>query len=95
MPSSETGEITTTPVVDTNILKCGYTTVLEYIKKYYAVIIILIIVLVCIKCDKEGFLSPSGVIARKKLTTRSDTEVDRTWNLEQLEKSVKLLNRRK
>lgn len=65
------------------------------VKKYGSavVIIVLIIIVASVAFYKtEAFTSPDGVIAGKKGQIRSDTEVDRTWNLKQLEKSVALIN---
>lgn len=70
----------------------------SFFKKYSAglVIILLVIVVACVSYYREGFVSSDGVVARKspQKQVRSDTEVDRTWNLEQLEKSVALLNQK-
>lgn len=60
------------------------------------VVVIMIVVVLSVNYCKEGFVSPDGVVARKsaKKQSRSDSEVDRTWNLKELEASVNLLNRK-
>lgn len=59
------------------------------------VILVLFMAIVSVVYCRDGFTSPDGVVARKdNHQVRSDTQVDRTWNLEQLEKSVALLNRK-
>jgi hypothetical protein len=59
------------------------------------VLIIIVSVTVYLK-SSDGFSSPDGVVARRsQRQIRSDTEVDRTWNLKELERSVALLNRDK
>lgn len=68
-------------------------------KKYgSAIIIVILIVLVAVVAyckTSEGFASTDGVAAsRSKNQVRSDTEVDRTWNLKELERSVALINRK-
>jgi uncharacterized membrane protein YdbT with pleckstrin-like domain len=67
-------------------------------KKYGSAIIIVILIVVVSSIayyKQDGFISsPDGVVARKSnIQVRSDTEVDRSWNLKQLEKSVALINR--
>lgn len=68
--------------------------------KYGSAIVIVILIMVIaaiVYCkDTSGFASPDGVVASKKSrqSVRSDTHVDRTWNLAELEKSVALLNRK-
>jgi hypothetical protein len=67
------------------------------IKKYGSAIVIigLIILIMSISyCKTEPFTSPDGVAARNNQPqVRSDPEIDRKWNLQQLEKSVALINR--
>jgi hypothetical protein len=62
------------------------------------IIILLVVVVVSVAYCKDGFtnVSPDGVVAKKssQKQIRSDTHIDRTWNLEQLERSVALLNRK-
>lgn len=60
------------------------------------VIAALFIIIFLVVCKKDGFASPDGVVAGKasRVGVRSDTEVDRTWNAAELEKSVALINRR-
>jgi hypothetical protein len=60
------------------------------------IVALLVIVGAIIYCKtSEGFVSPDGVVARRsQRQIRSDTQVDRTWNAKELEKSVKLLNRK-
>ena len=68
------------------------------VKKYGSLIIIAVLVLIVIGVTyykSEGFSSPDGVVSRRsQRQVRSDTEIDRTWNLAELEKSVALLNRK-
>ena len=67
-------------------------------KKYgsFAVIgVLIVIVIIVVYYKADGFTSPDGVVARRsQRQVRSDTQVDRTWNLDALEKSVALLNRK-
>ena len=61
------------------------------------VIIVLFVVIISVAyCKKDTFVGADGVVARKSsgMGVRSDTEVDRTWNVAELEKSVALLNRK-
>lgn len=59
----------------------------------FGVLVLIVIIVVYFKPNKkESFASPDAVVSSKKKQVRSDTHVDRTWNLEQLEKSVSLLN---
>lgn len=58
------------------------------------VVIVCVMLLVWYYFKTESFSTPDGVVARRsQRQTRSDTEVDRTWNLKELEKSVALINR--
>ncbi len=69
----------------------------DYKKHSSTIIIVVLIIIVAIVAyyKSDGFVSPDGVVARRsQRQIRGDTEVDRTWNLEQLEKSVALLNRK-
>ena len=67
-------------------------------KKYGSAIIIVVLIVIVAGvayCKQDSFTSPDGVVARKSNNqVRSDTAVDRTWNLKQLEKSVALINRK-
>jgi hypothetical protein len=69
-------------------------------KKYGSAIIIVVLILVVAsvaycKQGTDGFASPDGVVARRsQRQVRSDTEVDSTWNLKELERSVALLNKK-
>jgi len=68
-------------------------------KKYgSAIIIVVLIVIVAAVAyckNPDGFASPDGVVARRsQRQVRSDTEVDRTWNAKELERSVALINRK-
>ena len=68
-----------------------------HVKKYGGFVVILLIftIIISIVYYKDGFTSADGVVARKDIKqVRSDTQVDKEWNLEQLEKSVSLLNRK-
>jgi hypothetical protein len=89
----DTGSVESTEVSDDIKVKC-----VPFIKRYGSalVVVALIIIVLCVNQCKEGFSSPDGVVANSsaKKQVRSDTEVDRTWNLQELEKSVKLLNRK-
>ena len=56
-------------------------------------VILLVIIISSVCYCKDGFASPDGVVARKgNNQTRSDSHVDKKWNLKELEKSVALLN---
>lgn len=68
-------------------------------KKYGSAIIIVVLIIIVgavAWCkNPEGFASPDGVVARRsQRQVRSDTEVDRTWNAKELERSVALINRK-
>jgi hypothetical protein len=69
-------------------------------EKYGSVIVIVVLMLIVAsvaycKHGLDGFASPDGVVARRsQRQVRSDTEVDRTWNLKELERSVALLNKK-
>jgi hypothetical protein len=65
-------------------------------KKYGSAVVIVILIIVVASvayCKTDSFTSVDGVVATSPGQVRSDTEVDRTWNLKQLEKSVALINR--
>lgn len=70
----------------------------SFFKKHGSILVVIVMVVIVLSVNycKEGFASPDGVIANKseKKQVRSDTEVDRTWNLQELERSVNLLNRK-
>lgn len=68
-------------------------------KKYGSAIIIVVLIVIVATvayCKKsDGFASPDGVVARRsQRQTRSDTNVDRSWNLKELERSVSLINQK-
>jgi hypothetical protein len=69
-------------------------------KKYGPIMIICILIIIVgvtgfVK-SRDGFSSPDGVVSRRsQRQIRSDTEIDKTWNLKELERSVALLNRNK
>lgn len=68
-------------------------------KKYGSAIIIVVLIMIVASIayckQSDGFVSPDGVVARRsQRQIRSDTEVDRTFNLKELERSVALLNRK-
>ena len=58
--------------------------------------VLFVIIASIVYCKRDAFTSPDGVVAGKasRMGTRSDTEIDRTWNSAELEKSVALINRR-
>lgn len=71
---------------------------LDY-KKYGSAIIIVVLIMVVASVayckNPDGFASPDGVVARRsQRQLRSDTNVDRSWNLKELERSVSLINRK-
>ena len=68
----------------------------SFFKKNGAILVVIVMIFIVLSVNycKEGFASPDGVIAKSQKQIRSDTEVDRTWNLNELEKSVALLNRK-
>lgn len=68
-------------------------------KKYgnAMIIVVLIVIVASVAYCKspDGFASPDGVVSRRsQKQVRSDTEVDRSWNLKELERSVSLINRK-
>jgi hypothetical protein len=68
-------------------------------KKYGSamIIVVLIIIVASIAYCKssDGFASPDGVVSRRsQRQVRSDTEVDKSFNLKELERSVALLNKK-
>jgi hypothetical protein len=57
-------------------------------------VLIIIVAVVAYYKDPECFTSADGVVARRSQNqSRSDPEVDREFNLKELERSVALLNR--
>ena len=74
----------------------GYTTGILTKLKEYVIPMGLVIVLfaILVYCSyKESFASPDGVVARKgKHQKRSDPEVDKEWNRQELEKAVAAIN---
>ena len=70
------------------------------IKKYKNIIalsVLVVVIIIGVLYSKDGFTnaSPDGVVARKSQNqVKSDSHIDKTWNLEQLERSVALLNRK-
>lgn len=85
-------------VVDTAEVTDGGWFSSDTVKQHGSVIIIVVLIVIVISvayCKKESFASPDGVVSRRsQRQNRSDTEVDRTWNLDELEKSVALINRK-
>ena len=74
---------------------------IEQLKKNKQLTTVIIVVLICVilyfcYCNKDSFISPDGVVASKasRKGVRSDSHVDKTWNLKELEKSVALLNKK-
>jgi hypothetical protein len=68
-------------------------------KKYGSAIIIVVLIVIVASIayykNADGFASPDGVVSRRsQRQVRSDTEVDRSWNLKELERSVSLINRK-
>jgi len=68
-------------------------------KKYGNAIIIAVLIVIVASVayckNSDGFSSPDGVVSRRsQRQLRSDTEVDRDWNLKELERSVSLINRK-
>ena len=68
-------------------------------KKYGSSIIIVVLLMIVASVAyfkfPEGFASPDSVVARRsQRQVRSDTEVDRTWNIKELERSVALINKK-
>jgi hypothetical protein len=63
-----------------------------------AIIIVVLIVIVASVAyykNADGFASPDSVVSRRsQRQVRSDTEVDKNWNLKELERSVSLINRK-
>ena len=68
----------------------------SFFKKYSSAIIIaslvLIVVIVYYCNTPEGFTPDSSSARISQNQVRSDTNVDREWNLKELERSVALLN---
>jgi hypothetical protein len=68
-------------------------------KKYGSVMIIVVLIIIVasiayVKCP-DGFASSDSVVSRRsQRQERSDTEIDRTFNLKELERSVALINRK-
>ncbi len=59
-----------------------------------ALLIILVMAVAYYK-GGDGFTSADSTVARRSQNQkRSDTEVDRVWNLKELERSVALINRK-
>jgi hypothetical protein len=68
-------------------------------KKYGSAIVIVVLIVIVASIayykNADGFASPDGVVSRRsQRQIRSDTEVDRSWNLKELERSVSLINRK-
>jgi hypothetical protein len=68
-------------------------------KKYGSAIIIVVLIIIVASVayykNADGFASPDSVVSRRsQRQVRSDTEVDRSWNLKELERSVSLINRK-
>ena len=96
---SDTLVVDTTSSVDKDVSGNKKDEKVSFFKKNCSLIVVVVMVAIVISVNycKEGFSSSDGVVASSSRSTkqvRSDTEVDRTWNLQELEKSVKLLNRK-
>jgi hypothetical protein len=67
-------------------------------EKYGGIIVVMVLIVIVASvsyCKSDSFASPDGVVARRSQNQkRSDTQVDKTWNLKQLEKAVALINRK-
>lgn len=79
--------------------KASFLTSIVDVKKNGTVIIIIVLIVIVISVayckNSDGFVSPDGVVARRsQRQSRSDTEIDRTWNMKELERSVALLNKK-
>lgn len=86
------------PIVTTKEETVGIFSI-KNLKKNKPLTTVLVVVLICVVlyfcyCNKDSFISPDGVVASKasRKGVRSDSHVDKKWNLKELEKSVALLN---
>lgn len=86
------------PIVTTKEETVGIFSI-KNLKKNKQLTTVLAVVLICVVlyfcyCNKDSFISPDGVVASKasRKGVRSDSHVDKKWNLKELEKSVALLN---
>lgn len=71
----------------------------EWKSKYNSILIIIVLLVIVVAVyyckDSESFTSPDGVVSRRsQRQVRSDAEVDKAWNIKELERSVALLNRK-
>jgi hypothetical protein len=63
--------------------------------KAWIILMVIVLIVVSTCYYKDGFISPDGIIAGKESRQgiRSDSHVDKDWNLKELEKVVAQINR--